>query len=286
MLVVSNEISAGRTVCLKNRSWERKNAKLFRAPVKPFNHHNWGAVARCLQLVNFLKGNTRSLAHQKSVPNFTLGRAWTFLNRRRCRVAVDSFTHHAVLQGIMGRVSTGTCDTTCLAGGQSLADQGLDPEDAVVMVAERAVAMRLDRWGREHGFSTPDLASIPSGTTSSAGTDDEDGSRSSTREGGMAASEGWYGESSRAWVGAGETAADVAEGDEFRLRLLEAVLGLYSNHPLNYGELEPRFHALSFFLCALPYYENRELKGLALKTLEVICVSFKVNSDQKFCLRE
>ena len=71
-------------------------------------------------------------------------------------------------------------------------------------------------------------------------------------------------------------AADVAETDEFRLRLLEAVLGLYSNHPLNYHELETRFHALSFFLCALPYYENRELKGLALKTLEVICVSFKV----------
>ncbi|CAM9791812.1 unnamed protein product, partial [Sphacelaria rigidula] len=63
----------------------------------------------------------------------------------------------------------------------------------------------------------------------------------------------------------------VASADEFRLRLLEAVLGLYSNHPLNYAELESRFHALSFFLCALPYYENRELKGLALKTLEVIC---------------
>ncbi|CAN0463022.1 unnamed protein product, partial [Laminaria digitata] len=77
-------------------------------------------------------------------------------------------------------------------------------------------------------------------------------------------------------VGAGEMAADVATADEFRLRLLEAVLGLYSNHPLNYGELETRFHALSFFLCALPYYESRELKGLALKTLEVICVSFKV----------
>ncbi|CAN0503847.1 unnamed protein product, partial [Ectocarpus sp. 8 AP-2014] len=66
-------------------------------------------------------------------------------------------------------------------------------------------------------------------------------------------------------------AADVEHMDEFRLRLLEAVLGLYSNHPLNYHELETKFHALSFFLCALPYYENRDLKGLALKTLEVIC---------------
>lgn len=77
-------------------------------------------------------------------------------------------------------------------------------------------------------------------------------------------------------MGVGETAADVAEADEFRLRLLEALLGLYSNHPFNYGQLEARFHALSLFLCALPYYESSELKSLALKTLEVICVSFKV----------
>lgn len=77
-------------------------------------------------------------------------------------------------------------------------------------------------------------------------------------------------------VGVGETTEDVTEADEFRLRLLEAVLGLYSNHPLNYGELEARFHTLSLFLCALPYYESSELKSLALKTLEVICVSFKV----------
>lgn len=85
--------------------------------------------------------------------------------------------------------------------------------------------------------------------------------------------------------GAGDTAADVAEADEFRLRLLEAVLGLYSNHPMNYGELEARYHALSLFLCALPYYESIELKSLALKTLEVICVSFKVCICVSFCVR-
>lgn len=55
-------------------------------------------------------------------------------------------------QGIVGRVSAGTCEVNCLAGGvQVLVENGLDPEEAVVMVAERAVAMRLDRWGREHG---------------------------------------------------------------------------------------------------------------------------------------
>lgn len=158
---------------------------------------------------------------------------------------------------------------SCLAGGYGLAEQGLDPEDAVVMVAERAVAMRLDRWGREHGLFTEPLPVLLSIASSE---DDEDG------EGGLTDSSdgGRKGFRGRMSVGAGETAANVADADEFRLRLLEAILGLYSNHPLNYGELEARFHALSFFLCALPYYENRELKGLALKTLEVICVSFKV----------
>lgn len=198
-----------------------------------------------------------------------------------------------------GRVSSGTCDVSCLTGGHGLADQGLDPEDAVVMVAERAVAMRLDRWGREHGLfpGEPPILSI----ASSSGTEDEEdydgedsgvgscpsegegdsgsGSGKETtadrrrrRGGGRRGERGF----ARVSVGAGEMAADVAETDEFRLRLLEAVLGIYSNHPLNYHELETKFHALSFFLCALPYYENRELKGLALKTLEVICVSFKV----------
>lgn len=152
------------------------------------------------------------------------------------------------------------------------------------MVAERAVAMRLDRWGREHGMFAEDDAMPPAMLSlESSGTEDEDegdgpweedelgqsGSRQGSRRGGVA-------KFTRASIGAGEMAADVAEADEFRLRLLEAVLGLYSNHPLNYGELESKFHALSFFLCALPYYENRELKGLSLKTLEVICVSFKV----------
>ncbi|CAN0407022.1 unnamed protein product, partial [Discosporangium mesarthrocarpum] len=72
-----------------------------------------------------------------------------------------------------------------------------------------------------------------------------------------------------------EGVVEVEEVDLFRMSLLEAVLGLYSNHPLNYSALELRYHCLSFFLCALPYYESMELKGLALKTLEVICVSFK-----------
>ncbi|CAM9400736.1 unnamed protein product, partial [Scytosiphon promiscuus] len=209
------------------------------------------------------------------------------------------------LQGVAGRVSSGTCDISCLSGGHGLAEQGLDPEDAVVMVAERAVAMRLDRWGREHGVfsweSGPDSAPPILSITSSSGTEDDDeeeeddddevssgiGSAPSEGEGdsggeGAAAAGRRRGRRrrnnrgfARVSVGAGEMAADVAETDEFRLRLLEAVLGLYSNHPLNYHELETKFHALSFFLCALPYYENRELKGLALKTLEVICVSFK-----------
>lgn len=157
------------------------------------------------------------------------------------------------------------------------------------MVAERAVAMRLDRWSREHGMfpdSAPVLLSI-----GSSGTEDEEDMMDGDMGEGFASTEGGGGgggegegaprrrgfeRMSRVSVGAGEMAADVATADEFRLRLLEAVLGLYSNHPLNYGELETRFHALSFFLCALPYYESRELKGLALKTLEVICVSFKV----------
>lgn len=166
---------------------------------------------------------------------------------------------------------------SCLSGGYGLADQGLDTEDAVVMVAERAVAMRLDRWARDRGMlpdTAPVLLSIGSSGTeddddeeNSGGFTSEDSSRSSSRRGRAPV---------RVSVGAGEVAADVAEADEFRLRLLEAVLGLYSNHPVNYGELETKFHALSFFLCALPYYESRELKGLALKTLEVICVSFKV----------
>ena len=212
-------------------------------------------------------------------------------------------------QGVAGRVSSGTCDISCLSGGHGLADQGLDPEDAVVMVAERAVAMRLDRWGREHGvFPGEDTAPSVLSIASSSGTEDDEeeeedddddsgvGSCPSEGEGDMDSSGGGSsGREARAGgrrrrrrrrrnqrgfarvsVGAGEMAADVAETDEFRLRLLEAVLGLYSNHPLNYHELETKFHALSFFLCALPYYENRELKGLALKTLEVICVSFKV----------
>lgn len=200
-------------------------------------------------------------------------------------------------QGVAGRVSTGTCDVSCLSGGHGLADQGLDPEDAVVMVAERAVAMRLDRWGREHGVFPADPPPILS-IASSSGTEDEEddydsGVGSCPSEGEEDSSGGGSGSGketragrrrrrrnergfARVSVGAGEMAADVAETDEFRLRLLEAVLGLYSNHPLNYHELETKFHALSFFLCALPYYENRELKGLALKTLEVICVSFKV----------
>lgn len=145
------------------------------------------------------------------------------------------------------------------------------------MVAERAVAMRLDRWAREHGVflePTPMILHV-----NSSGTDEDDGDGDGDGDGDDALPGFQSGGGSllgRASVGAGEMAADVAEADEFRLRLLEAVLGLYSNHPLNYGELETKFHALSFFLCALPYYENRELKGLALKTLEVICVSFKV----------
>lgn len=151
-----------------------------------------------------------------------------------------------------------------------MTDQGLDTEDAVVMVAERAVAMRLDRWAREHGVflePTPMILHV-----NSSGTDEDDGDE----EGALPGFQSGGGLLGRASIGAGEMAADVAAADEFRLRLLEAVLGLYSNHPLNYGELETKFHALSFFLCALPYYENLELKGLALKTLEVICVSFKV----------
>ena len=182
---------------------------------------------------------------------------------------------------MVGRVSSGTCDVSCLAGGHGLAEQGLDTEDAVVMVAERAVAMRLDRWGREHGMFPPESAPILLSIESS-GTEEDDEDEDSPR-GPKAKSLG------RTSVGGvGEMAADVADADEFRLRLLEAVLGLYSNHPVNYGELETRFHALSFFLCALPYYESRELKGLALKTLEVICVSFKVSACRRiastYCL--
>lgn len=61
-------------------------------------------------------------------------------------------------QGIVGRVSAGTCEVNCLAGGvQVLVENGLDPEEAVVMVSERAVAMRLDRWGREHGAFSSDF---------------------------------------------------------------------------------------------------------------------------------
>lgn len=149
------------------------------------------------------------------------------------------------------------------------------------MVAERAVAMRLDRWAREHGVF-PDSAPVLLSIGSSGTEDEEDGEgdmEGFPSEGGAGGGGRKRGGFERMSVGAGEMAADVAAADEFRLRLLEAVLGLYSNHPLNYGELETRFHALSFFLCALPYYESRELKGLALKTLEVICVSFKVGGD-------
>lgn len=177
------------------------------------------------------------------------------------------------------------------------------------MVAERAVAMRLDRWGREHGVFPEDAGEgFPSAAlsiTSSSGdeADDDSGAGGSSssypsegegdsgsegreaRAGGRRRGRRKDREFARVSVGAGEMAADVEHTDEFRLRLLEAVLGLYSNHPLNYHELETKFHALSFFLCALPYYENRDLKGLALKTLEVICVSFKVRIQGWLCCR-
>ncbi|CAN0329706.1 unnamed protein product, partial [Ectocarpus sp. 12 AP-2014] len=84
------------------------------------------------------------------------------------------------LQGIGGRVSSGTCEISCLSGGHGLADQGLDTEDAVVMVAERAVAMRLDRWGREHGVFPEDAEGFPSGVlsiASSSGDEEDDDSR-------------------------------------------------------------------------------------------------------------
>lgn len=162
--------------------------------------------------------------------------------------------------------------------------------------------MRLDRWGREHGVFPEEAGGAPLilSIASSSGTEDDEDDDSGVGsclfeeegEGDSSGTEARTGRRSRrrsrsksmrddksfarVSVGAGEMAASVSETDEFRLRLLEAVLGLYSNHPLNYHELETKFHVLSFFLCALPYYENRELKGLALKTLEVICVSFKV----------
>jgi hypothetical protein len=69
--------------------------------------------------------------------------------------------------------------------------------------------------------------------------------------------------------------AAVLQKDSFRLQVLEAVLHLYTYHCRNYTILEPPYRVLSAFLCAIPYYESAELKSMALKTLEVLCVMFR-----------
>ncbi len=83
------------------------------------------------------------------------------------------------------------------------------------------------------------------------------------------------GESRRRMMLSDEEREELLNGDEVRMRIVQAILSIYSVNPQNYVVLECRYHLLSSCIACLPFFESVHLKAMVVKVLEVVCVMFR-----------